>query len=48
MQPGHDSLGLHLKIALEQAEDETVQYHLREALQLRIAQQTVSENTPSV
>ena len=48
MQPGQDQLDLHLEIALEQADDETAQYHLREALQLRIAQRTVSENTTSV
>jgi len=48
MQPGSDSLELHLKIALEQADDETTQYHLREALQLWIARETVSETTTSV
>jgi len=40
------SLDTHLEDALKAAEDETACYHLREALQLRVAESAIEDDTP--
>ncbi|MBX0303020.1 hypothetical protein EGD98_04960 [Halomicroarcula sp. F24A] len=36
-------LDTHLKAALREAEDDTARYHIREALQLRIVEETAPD-----
>ncbi|MBX0323103.1 hypothetical protein EGH21_08695 [Halomicroarcula sp. F13] len=48
MQPTQTSLDSHLEAALEEADDDTTRYHLRQALQLRIAEKETESDRVSV
>ncbi|MBX0347296.1 MULTISPECIES: hypothetical protein [Haloarcula] len=48
MEPTQDALDSHLEAALEAADDDTTRYHLRQALQLRIAEKETDSDRISV
>jgi hypothetical protein len=43
MNVSEGALDSHLEAALQEAEDDLARYHIREALQLRVAQQVVPD-----
>ena len=47
MDAPQNPIDVHLQLALNEADSEIAQYHLREALQLRIARQATSDDTLS-